>query len=123
MLEREFKKVFTDYAKQEKADQELRELKMKDKNVNSYIVQFQQLAHRGRHNFDKPEILQRLTMGLPEALMSNCNLISNPQTFDDWGLAAQRHHHAYLINKSMKTKATRATRGKPFLAFAWKGQN
>ena len=57
VLEQEFKKAFTNYAKQEKVDQELRKLKMKDKNVDFYIVQFQQLAYRGRHNLDKPEIL------------------------------------------------------------------
>ena len=102
VLEREFRKAFTDYAEQEKVDQELRALKMKEENVDSYIAQFRWLVHRGKHNLNEPEIQRQFAMGLPEPLMNNCNLISDPQNFDEWAAAAQKHHRAYLRNKSMK---------------------
>src|SRR6266699_180528 len=38
VMEREFKKAFIDYARHEKANDELRKLKMKDSNIDGYIT-------------------------------------------------------------------------------------
>ena len=52
VMEREFKKAFIDYARHEKANDELRKLKMKDSNIDSYITHFTQLTHQGGHNIN-----------------------------------------------------------------------
>ena len=38
VMEKEFKKAFVDYARHEKANDELRKLKMKDGNIDAYIA-------------------------------------------------------------------------------------
>jgi len=45
VLEREFHKVFEDYAHKEKALDDLERLKMKDRRIDEYITMFQQLVH------------------------------------------------------------------------------
>ena len=45
VMEKEFKKAFIDYARHKKANDKLRKLKMKDRNIDAYIAQFTQLAH------------------------------------------------------------------------------
>ena len=45
IMEREFKDAFTDYAKNQKAQDAMRELKMKDGNIDEYIAAFERLAH------------------------------------------------------------------------------
>ncbi len=57
VMEREFKKAFIDYARHEKANDELRKLKMKDSNIDGYITHFTQLTHQGGHNINEPTIL------------------------------------------------------------------
>jgi hypothetical protein len=58
IMEREFKKAFVDYAEHEKANEDLRKLRMKDGNVDAYITRFSQLAHRGGHNVNELELLR-----------------------------------------------------------------
>jgi hypothetical protein len=45
VMEQEFKKAFVDYAESKKANDELRKLKMKDGNIDTYIARFTQLVH------------------------------------------------------------------------------
>ena len=65
VMEKEFKKAFMDYARHEKANDELHKLKMKDGNIDAYITRFTQLAHQGGHNINEPTILTMFSQGLP----------------------------------------------------------
>jgi hypothetical protein len=56
-LEADFKRSFVDYAEHERAQDELRKLKMKDSNVDEYIAAFQLLSHRAGMNLDDPSAL------------------------------------------------------------------
>ena len=47
VLESEFKKLFTNYAEQERANKKLQQLKMQGGDVDGYIAHFSQLVHRG----------------------------------------------------------------------------
>jgi hypothetical protein len=95
-MEREFKKAFIDYAENKKANDELRKLKMKDGHIDTYIARFAQLAHRGGHNVDQPELLRLFGQGLPQTLANKCLELNNPNTFEEWAQAAQRNHKIYL---------------------------
>ena len=64
IMEQEFKKAFVDYAEHEKANDELRKLRMKDGNIDAYIARFTQLAHWGGHNADEPELLWLFIQGV-----------------------------------------------------------
>ena len=72
IMEREFKKAFVDYARHEKANDELHKLKMKDRNIDAYIARFTQLAHQGGHNVNEPTILTMFSQGLPMQLAHAC---------------------------------------------------
>jgi hypothetical protein len=120
-LEAEYKKAFIDYAEQEKANDDLRKLRMKGENVDAYIAQFRQLAYRGKHDLNEPEIQRLFAMGLPIDLRKNCNLIQDPNTFDEWANAAQRNHRIWLRERGMKGE--QAKKPSPFANMAWKSNN
>ena len=72
VMEQEFKKAFIDYAKHKRASNEMCKLKMKDGNIDTFIAQFAQLAHRGGHNVNEPEVLKLFSAGLPQQLAYSC---------------------------------------------------
>src|SRR3984885_10090246 len=119
VIEAEYKKAFVDYTEKEKANEELRRLRMKDENVDAYIAQFRQLAHRGKQRLDEPETQRMFAMGLPGQLRDNCNLINDPRTFDEWAQAAQRNHQIWLRQKSMKPEPNVPQKLKPLTKFHW----
>jgi hypothetical protein len=102
VMEQEFKKAFVDYAEHEKANDDLRKLKMKDGNVDAYIARFSQLAHRGGHNVNEPELLRLFAIGLPAPLANACIDQQDPETFEEWTHAAQRNQKVWLKNKASK---------------------
>src|SRR3981081_748365 len=102
VIESEFKKAFIDYAEHERENQELKELKMKDGNVDHYIVRFTPLAHWGGHDIDQPSILSMFAKGLPQNLSDKCLDLNDPETFDEWALAAQKNHKVWLKKRMIK---------------------
>jgi hypothetical protein len=102
VMEQEFKKAFVDYAEHEKANDDLRKLKMKDGNVDAYIARFSQLAHRGGHNVNEPELLRLFAIGLPAPQANACIDQQDPETFEEWTHAAQRNQKVWLKNRASK---------------------
>ena len=102
VLESKFKKSLTDYAEQERANEELQQLKMQSSDIDGYIVRFSQLAHRGGHNIDKPFVMQLFAQGLPKSLMESCFDLHNPKTFEEWALSAQRNHKVWLKKQAAR---------------------
>ena len=102
VLESEFKKLFTDYAEQERANEELQQLMMQSGNIDGYIAHVSQLAHRGGHNIDEPFVTQLFAQGLPKSLMESCFDLHNPKTFKEWALSAQRDHKVWLKKQATK---------------------
>src|SRR5882757_4169726 len=72
ILQGEFVKSFIDYAEHERADAELRQLKMTENNVDKYISEFKQLAFRSNQDPNAPSILKMFVSGLPKALAHSC---------------------------------------------------
>ena len=64
-LEQDFRTSFIDYAVYEKAHEQLRNLKMKDGNIDQFIADFEFLAHRAQVDTDDPTVLHLFKMGIP----------------------------------------------------------
>jgi hypothetical protein len=103
---------------------------MKDGNVDAYIACFSQLAHRGGHNVNEPEILQLFAQGLPTPLANTCLEQQDPDTFDEWTHTAQRNQKVWLKKQSLKgvfgptqSQQNPPRTGNPFSGFQWRNQN
>jgi hypothetical protein len=102
VIQAEFKKAYTDYAAIERSNSELRALKMKDGDVDTYIAQFKMLANKGKHNLDEPELHRLFMMGMPQTLLATCLQLHNPHMFEEWTTAAQYQNQIYLRQKSLR---------------------
>jgi hypothetical protein len=68
ILERDFRKNFIDYAEHKRAQDQMQELKMKDRNVDQYIADFSHLGLRAGLSLDEPTVLRLFARGLPRPL-------------------------------------------------------
>jgi hypothetical protein len=100
-LEAEFKWAFVDYTEHERAQDELRKLKMKDNNVDEYIAAFQLLGYRVNMNLDDPSALRLFARGLPRGLADACIDNDSPENFEQWTNAAQRQHRNWLRKQAI----------------------
>jgi len=75
---------------------------MKEGNVDQYIAEFQQLAHRANLNVNDAGNTRMFAAGLPSKLADTYIDISHPRTFTKWAKAAQQHHKGYLQKQSLK---------------------
>jgi hypothetical protein len=121
IMERDFERMFVDYAKNERATKALGELKMEKGNVDHYIARFQQLASEGEHDVDQPTILTMFANGLPTALADKCYDL-NPHDFDEWALAAQRCHAIWLKKQYAKGNLTSTQPSNPWKNLRWGNQ-
>jgi Retrotransposon gag protein len=96
VLESEFRRAFVDYAEHEKAQDEIQRLKMTNENVDQYIADFERLGHRAGLDLDDPMALRLFACSLPVGLADSCIDIENPETFEQWTKAAQRHYRNWL---------------------------
>ena len=96
VLEVDFHQSFVDYAKQEKAHDELQKLKMATGDVDGYISQFQMLGHLAHMNLNNPSALQLFARGLLTTLADACIDRENPESFEQWAKAIQRQHRNFL---------------------------
>jgi len=95
-LEQDFKTSFIDYAVHEKAHKQLRNLKMKEGNIDQFIADFEFLAHRAQVNTNDPTILHLFKMGIPVRLMDTCIDHGPPMNFEQWMKAALLRPMDYL---------------------------
>ena len=91
VLERDFKNTFVDYAKHERAADELKKLKMKEGRIDEYIAAFERLAHRANADLDNVMNLRLFAHGLLKPLCDICIDIDSPEMFEQWSNTAQRH--------------------------------
>jgi hypothetical protein len=69
---------------------------MTNENVDQYIADFECLGHHAGLDLDDPMALCLFAQGLPIGLTDSCINIENPETFEQWTKAAQRHHRNWL---------------------------
>jgi len=65
----EFLNAFVDYAESERAQDEMKNLQMKEGKIDEYIAAFECLAFRAGVNLDDPSNLWTFARGLPPALV------------------------------------------------------
>jgi len=85
-----------DYAKQEKAHDELQKLKMSPGDVDGYISQFQMLGHSAHMNLNNLATLQLFAHSLLNSLADACINRESPNSFKQWAEATQRQHRNFL---------------------------
>ena len=102
IMEREFKDAFTDYAKNQKAQDAMRELKMKDGNIDGYITAFERLAHRAEVGPNNPSNIRLFAQGLPHPLVEVMIRNDNPETFQGWCNSVQKQQRNWIMIQSLK---------------------
>ncbi|SRR5258708_19898 len=90
IIQHNFQQAFIDYAIKEKAQDELHKLKMKEGNINQYIVDFQLTAMNTQVDVDEPTVLKIFYHRLPLALADRCIDQESPSNFTSWAKVAQR---------------------------------
>ena len=107
-LEKKFKEAFSNYAERERAQDELKRLKMKGDNLDEYLAAFETLGQRAELDANDPSNLRTFAQGLPRSLADACIRMENPKTYEQWRAASQRQQIIYL-----KTKALHSDYGTP----------
>lgn len=72
VLKHEFQDLFTNYTDVDKANHELEKHHMKDRNLNAYIAEFQDLANRAGLDINAPNTMKTFVQGLPDGLWQEC---------------------------------------------------
>ena len=108
-LEQDFKTSFIDYAVHEKAHEQLRNLKMKDGNIDQFIADFEFLAHRAQVDTDDPTVLHLFKMGIPVRLMDACVDHGPPTSFEQWTKAAQQQQRNWIIKQGVRAQHAAAS--------------
>ena len=65
VMEADFRRSFTDFAAEEKAQDYIRKLKMTEGKVDEYVSAFELLGHRARMNLDDTTAMRLFDRGLP----------------------------------------------------------
>ena len=100
-LEQDFKTSFIDYAVYEKAHEQLRNLKMKEGNIDQFIMDFEFLAHRVWVDMDDPTVLHLFKMGIPIHLMDMCVDHGPLTNFEQWMKATQQQQRNWIIKQGV----------------------
>ncbi len=104
VVKHNFKQAFIDYAIKEKAQDELHKLRMKEGNIDQYIMDFQLLAMDANVDLNEPTVLQLFYFGLLASLAEKCIFIDSPNDFDSWAKAAQKNQQGWLLHQTLKWK-------------------
>jgi len=104
MMEAKFKVSFTNYAERERAQDQLRKLRMTSDNLDKYLALFKTLRNRAKLNPDDPSNLHTFAQGLPHQLADACLAMENPDTYEQWKAAAQRQQVIYLKKKVLHSE-------------------
>ena len=107
-LKKEFKESFSDYAERERAQDELKRLKMKGDNLDEYLATFETLGLRAELDPNNPSNLRTFALGLPRSLADACIRMESPETYEQWRATSQQQQKIYL-----KTKALHSEYGTP----------
>ena len=96
VIETRFTNAYTDRSRSQR---QLRELQMKQENLNDYIVEFQSLANKGGYTLDEEATLNIFQNRLPDPLVVNIIKFHHPATWNKWTSAARIQHQEYVFLK------------------------
>jgi len=99
-LEKWFKEAFSDYAEHERAQDELKKLKMRNDNLDEYLATFKTHALHADIDMNDHTNLQTFALRLPWSLADTCIKMENPETYKQWRATVQCQQKIYLKMKS-----------------------
>jgi hypothetical protein len=94
-----FKDAFTDTMSVEKAEQAIKEICMKDRDLDGYIAKFEQLARISGQNLDTKGTCTMFAEGLPKMLHYNIISLGGrhcPNSWHEWTKAAVEQQQKWL---------------------------
>jgi len=80
-----------------KAQQSIRDLRMKGDNLDTFISQFQTTTRKAGYNLDEEATLDVFQRALPFKLVANCVKFDHPVTWNDWTQSACTHQQEYIF--------------------------
>jgi len=103
-LEKRFKEAFSDYAERERAQDELKKLKMKNDNLDEYLAAFKTQALHADIDMNDHTNLRTFALRLPRSLADACIKMENPETYEQWRATVQCQQKIYLKTKSLHSE-------------------
>jgi len=103
-LEKRFKEAFSNYTEHERAQDELKKLKMRNDNLDEYLATFETLTLHTDLDANNPTNLWTFALGLPQSLADTCIKMENPKTYKQWRATVQRQQKIYLKTKSLHSE-------------------
>jgi len=103
-LKKRFKEAFSDYAEHERAQDELKKLKMKNDNLDEYLAAFKTQALHADIDMNDHMNLRTFALSLPWSLADACIKMENPETYEQWRATVQRQQKIYLKTKSLHSE-------------------
>jgi len=103
-LEKRFKEAFSDYTERERAQDELKKLKMRNDNLDKYLAAFETQALRADIDMNNHTNLQTFALSLPRSLADACIKMENPETYKQWRATVQCQQKIYLKTKSLHSE-------------------
>jgi len=103
-LEKCFKEAFSDYAERERAQDELKKLKMRNDNLDKYLAAFKTQALCADIDMNDHTNLRTFALSLPWSLADACIKMENPETYEQWRATVQRQQKIYLKTKLLHSE-------------------
>src|SRR6266702_214291 len=96
-----FTRRFADSLAKENVQSILRAgVKMKGEDIDSYIVEIEELIRLAEYRFDVPQTIKMFTDGLPTGLYQKILELDRPVTYEQWKQAAINHQQDYIHIKA-----------------------
>ncbi len=73
---------------------------MKGEDIDSYIVEIEELIRLAEYRFDVPQTIKMFTDGLPTGLYQKILELDRPVTYEQWKQAAINHQQDYIHIKA-----------------------
>ena len=106
-----FSNMYTDTAIKSRSQRQLRELQMKQENLDNYIAEFHSLANKAGYTLDEEATLNVFQNRLPDQLVVNIIKFHHPITWDEWTAASRLQHQEYIFLKDRTRKGEKHFRG------------
>src|SRR6202789_1258755 len=83
---------------------------MEGRDLDSYLAKFRTLEAKGGYGLNEEGTLNLLRRGLPDALGKEIIRTDNPQTYNEWEVAAHKNHDIWLKLTSLYPKKNEKTK-------------
>jgi hypothetical protein len=112
----EFQSAYQDTGSKERAQDELRKLPFIPGEVDTFIAQFETLAHEANFPIDADNTITMFAAKLPYKMMQHILLVVKPIGFQDWAVAVRNYHKDNTLVQNVAAIGADGTgrKNKPF---------